>query len=51
LNAPGTASGTRPGSEATRSIIDEETGVLPIAGLAGQPGRAPPYRYEIATAR
>ena len=29
---------------ATRSIIDEETSVLPICAESGQPGRAPPNR-------
>ena len=42
LKPTGTSSSVRPRSAATRSIIDDETRVLPMAVLAGQPGRAPP---------
>ena len=44
LKPTGTSVRVRPTDAATRSIIDEETRVLPIAASAAQPGRAPPYR-------
>ena len=39
LKPTGTSSSRRPRSAATRSIIDEETRVLPIAASGRQPGR------------
>ena len=44
LNPTGTSVSSRPRSAATRSIIDDDTSVLPIAAPPGQSGRAPPYR-------
>ncbi len=44
LKPTGTSVSLRPTSSATRSIIEEDTSVLPIAASAGQSGRAPPYR-------
>ena len=44
LNPTGTSVSVRPTSPATRSIIDDDTSVLPIAASPGQSGRAPPYR-------
>ncbi len=51
LKPTGTSTIGLPSPAATRSIIDDETSVLPICALEGQPGRAPPKRYWIATAR
>ena len=39
LNPTGTSSSRRPRSSATRSIMDEDTSVLPIAVSCGQPER------------
>jgi hypothetical protein len=50
LNPTGTSTSRRPRSAATRSIIRDDTIVLPIAVPEGQPSRWA-YRYEIATAR
>ena len=50
LKPTGTSTSCRPRSFATRSIIDDETSVLPIAAPCGQSVRAP-NRYWIATAR
>ena len=50
LNPTGTSSRRRPSDSATRSMIIDETSVLPIAASAGQPGRCE-NRYSIATAR
>ena len=44
LNPTGTSTSSRPIEAATRSIIDDDTSVLPIRAPAGQPGRAPPKR-------
>ena len=52
LNPTGTSTIGRPSDAATRSIIEEDTSVLPIRAVSGQPGPvAPPNRYWIATAR
>ena len=50
LKPTGTSSSRRPRSAATRSIIDDDTSVLPMPRSAGQSGRCE-YRYWIATAR
>ena len=50
LKPTGTSISVRPRSSATRSIMDDDTSVLPIAAPGFQPSRAP-KRYEIATAR
>ena len=50
LKPTGTSTSRRPSSAATRSIIDDDTSVLPIADVAGQSARCP-NRYSIATAR
>jgi hypothetical protein len=50
LKPTGTSSSLRPRSAATRSIIEDETSVLPIAAVDGQSVRTR-NRYEIATAR
>ena len=44
LNPTGTSTISLPRSPATRSIMDEDTSVLPIRAVSGQPGRAPPNR-------
>ncbi len=44
LNPTGTSTSGLPSSAATRSIIDDDTSVLPIRAVSGQPGRAPPKR-------
>ena len=41
LKPTGTSHSRRPSDAATRSIIDDETSVLPIAASARQPSRAP----------
>ena len=50
LKPTGTSTRRRPRSSATRSIIEEDTSVLPTAASRGQSPRAR-NRYEIATAR
>ena len=50
LNPTGTSTSRRSSDSATRSIMDDDTSVLPMAASARQPVRAP-YRYSIATAR
>ena len=42
LKPTGTSISRRPSAAATRSIIEEDTSVLPIAAAAGHCGRAPP---------
>ena len=42
LNPTGTSISVRPTGSATRSIIEEDTSVLPIAAVVGPLGRAPP---------
>ena len=44
LKPTGTSLIGRPTCAATRSIIEEDTSVLPIRAPSGQPGRAPPKR-------
>ena len=44
LNPTGTSTIGLPMPAATRSIIEEDTSVLPIRAESGQPGRAPPNR-------
>ena len=39
LNPTGTSSSRRPSDSATRSMIIDETSVLPMAASCGQPGR------------
>ena len=51
LNPTGTSTIGLPSAAATRSIIELDTRVLPICAPDGQPGRPPPKRYWIATAR
>ena len=41
LNPTGTSSRVRPSPAATRSIIDDDTRVLPTAASGRQPGRCP----------
>ena len=41
LKPTGTSNSRRPSDAATRSIIDDDTSVLPIAASARQPSRAP----------
>ena len=50
LKPTGTSSRRRPRPSATRSMIIDETSVLPTAASADQPGRCE-NRYSIATAR
>jgi hypothetical protein len=51
LKPTGTSTSGLPRSSATRSIIEDDTSVLPIRAVSGQSGRAPPKRCPIATAR
>ena len=44
LNPTGTSTSRRRCPAATRSIIDDDTSVLPIRAESGQSGRAPPNR-------
>src|SRR6185436_14242465 len=50
LKPTGTSTSRRPRPSATRSIMDDDTRVLPTAASPDQPSRLS-YRYEIATAR
>ena len=44
LKPTGTSTSGLPSPAATRSIIEDDTSVLPIRAESGQPGRAPPKR-------